>query len=59
MIRRNKKKYTFLLFIILLLSIGVGYAYLTTNLNITGTTIIKDNRWDIHLENIHVNNEST
>ena len=38
----------------MILLVGIGYAFLSTNLNITGTTVLKDNRWDIHLENVVV-----
>ena len=51
---KRKNKVTYLGFIIMILLIGIGYALLTTNLNITGTTVLKDNRWDIHFENVNV-----
>ena len=53
-----QKRYVMMLFVLILLGLGLGYASLQTNLNITGTTTLKDNRWDIHLENVSVNNES-
>ena len=53
-----QKRYVMALFVLILLGLGLGYASLQTNLNITGTTTLKDNRWDIHLENVSVNNES-
>ncbi len=37
---------------------GVGYAYLTTNLNINGIANIKKATWDIHFENIQVKSGS-
>ena len=52
------KKCIMMIFVLVLLGLGLGYAALQTNLNITGTTVLKDNRWDIHLENVSVNNES-
>ena len=59
--RRNKKKNNKILpiFIILLLSITVGYAILQSPLSITGTSSIPSNRWDIHWNNVVINNEST
>ena len=59
--RRNKKKNNKILpiFIILLLSITVGYAILQSPLSITGTSSIPANRWDIHWNNVVINNEST
>ncbi len=32
----NKKKYIYSLFLIVILAIGIGYAYLTSNLSISG-----------------------
>ena len=52
--RKNKTIFIFLLFITFSLSMILGYAFLTTNLNIVGTTVLKDNKWDIHLENAQV-----
>ncbi len=43
----------FILIAVLLL-MGVGYAYLTTNLNINGTANVKRATWDVHFENINV-----
>ena len=53
-----QRRYILMVFVLVLLGIGLGYASLSTNLNITGTTILKDNRWDIHLENVVVTNGS-
>ena len=44
--------------IVLLLSITIGYAFLSANLNINGTSKIKDATWDIHFENVVVTNGS-
>ncbi len=43
-----------LILIAVLLLMGVGYAYLTTNLNINGTANVKKATWDVHFENINV-----
>lgn len=43
---------------ILLLFISIGYAFLSTNLNITGTSTINNPIWDIHFTNIHVKSGS-
>ena len=51
--RRQKKKYTILLLIILLLGLGLGYAALSANLEIDGTTNLTKTTWDIHFANIH------
>ena len=49
-----QRRYYLSVFVLLLLGLGLGYAAMSTNLNITGTTVLKDNRWDIHLENVQV-----
>ena len=40
------------LFLVLL--IGIGYAYLSSNLSITGSTNVVGNTWDIHFANLSV-----
>ena len=50
---QRKKTITVLLFI-LLCSIGIGYAFLRTNLTINGTGKIRGNTWDIHFENLNI-----
>ena len=52
--KKRNTIFTFICYILVLIGLGLGYASLQTNLNITGTTILKDNRWDIHLENVQV-----
>ncbi len=52
--RTNKQKLAISLFILALLSIGIVYAYLTSNLSITGSTEIVANSWDIHFANLNV-----
>ena len=49
----NRKKFIYSIFLILLLAIGIGYAYLTSNLSISGNTSVSTNTWNIHFENIH------
>ena len=53
-----QKRYRISVLILLLLSISLGYAFLTTNLNIVGTTIVKDNKWDIYFDNVQVSSGS-
>ena len=50
----NKKKFIWSIFLILLLAIGIGYAYLTSNLSIVGNTQVTTNTWNIHFENLNV-----
>lgn len=46
---RNKSKY---IIIILIFFISIGFAYLSTNLYISGTSIVKRSAWDVHFNNI-------
>lgn len=53
--QKNRKGKTFLLILaVLLMFISVGYAILSTTLNINGTSSIKNATWDIHFENLNV-----
>ena len=54
----NKRNFTIGLFLIVLLAIGIGYAYLTSNLSISGNTQVTTNTWNIHFENIEVKDGS-
>ena len=56
--QRNKKKLLLSIFLLLLVAIGIGYAYLTSNLSITGATEVVSNTWNIHFENIQVKDGS-
>ena len=47
-----------LLLVLVLLSITIGYAVLSTNLNINGTSKINNATWDIHFDNIVINSNS-
>ena len=51
--KKNKKRAKILL-LLLILCISIGYAILSTNLNITGTTGIDNAKWDIHWNNVQV-----
>ena len=46
------------LFVLLILCMGIGFAYLTSNLNITGNTSVSGNKWDVYFDNIQVKNGS-
>ncbi len=50
----NKKNLYKSIFLLAILIIGIGYAYLTSNLSITGATEVVANTWDIHFENLQV-----
>ena len=51
-----QRRYLFTVLFVILLSLG--YALLTTNLNIVGTTVVKDNKWDIYFDNVQVKSGS-
>ncbi|MBR1936604.1 MAG: hypothetical protein IJ842_02810 [Bacilli bacterium] len=53
-----QRRYLFTVLVLLLLGISLGYALLTTNLNIVGTTVVKDNKWDIYFDNVQVSSGS-
>ena len=48
------KKNNKIIIIVLLLFISIGFAYLSTVLNINGAVTFKENNWDIHFENINL-----
>ena len=47
---RNKKSFIFLL----ILCLGVGFAFLTSNLTITGNTSVSGNKWSVYFNNVQV-----
>ena len=49
----QKKNLLFTIVLLLILVIGIGYAYLTSNLSITGSTEVVANTWDIHFANLN------
>ena len=55
---KNKKKKIIVYVCLLILCISVGYAALSTTLNITGVSNIKSAKWDVHFDNLKVNNDS-
>ncbi len=52
--RRKKKNSFILLLFILLAGIGIGYALLTQNFNIIGSSTVASSTWDIHFDNLQV-----
>ena len=51
---KNKRKLNYMILIIMILVISIGYAILSTNLNILGSSQISAPTWDIHWENVQV-----
>ncbi|MBQ2640159.1 MAG: hypothetical protein IJF92_05330 [Bacilli bacterium] len=56
-IKKKRNMYLLIVFVVALV-IGIGYAILSNNLNIAGSTNIKDNTWNIHFENLNVTSGS-
>ena len=50
----HKRTFLFGLFFLLFIGVSVGYAFLTTTLNITGAVNVASSKWDIHFENVEV-----
>ncbi len=55
--RLRNKRYHLIIFV-LLLFISIGYAVLSSTVNIQGVSKIRNANWDIHFENIAVNDDS-
>ena len=51
---KNKRKLNYMILIIMILVISIGYAILSSNLNIVGSSQISAPTWDIHWENVVV-----
>ena len=56
--RTNKREKVFFVLIAIVILMGVGYAYLTTNLNILGSANLSKATWDVHFENVQVTSGS-
>ena len=54
----SKKSLYKSIILLVLLVIGIGYAYLTSNLSISGQTEVVANTWNIHFENLNVKDGS-
>ena len=55
---KNKRKLNYMILIIMILVVSIGYAILSTNLNIVGSSQISAPTWDIHFENVSVKSGS-
>ena len=49
---RSKRKFILAGIFFILVTITIGYAYITSKLNFTGTTKIKYNSWIIYFDNV-------
>lgn len=50
--KNNNKRSKLILLLLLIMGISIGYAALSSTLNINGNTNIKTAKWDIHFENL-------
>ena len=52
----TKKKYflSTMLLVLIIILLSIGYAYLSTTLNINGSSSINNATWNIHFENVQV-----
>ena len=55
---KNKRKLNYMILIIMILVISIGYAILSTNINIVGSSQISAPTWNIHWENVSVKSGS-
>ena len=53
----RKRTYKKSIIIVLILFITIGFAYLSTTLNINGAVTFRENNWDIHFENLTIVSE--
>ena len=51
---KNKRKLNYMILIIMILVISIGYAILSSNINIVGSSQISAPTWNIHWENVSV-----
>ena len=51
---KRKMDMLYILLFIVFASIGVGYSYISTNLNINGTANVNAASWDVHFDNLNI-----
>ncbi len=56
--RKRSKGSLYILLFLIVLGISVGYAVLTSNLKINGNSKVSSANWDIHWENVQINENS-
>ncbi len=54
----KRKNHLLKTLLILIAIMGLGYAFLTQDLTINGTSKVKGNTWDIHFDNLQIRNNS-
>ena len=55
---KKEKNIIIVALLIVVVSMSIGFAILSTNLNINGTAEVKANTWDVHFENVQVTSGS-
>ena len=55
---KRKMDMLYILLFAVFASIGVGYSYISTNLNINGTANVNAASWDVHFDNLNVTDGS-
>ena len=50
--KKGRGSFIAILVLVLVLGISIGYAALSTTLNINGTSTIKTQNWDVHFANV-------
>ena len=43
---------------LLILCLGIGFAFLTSNLKITGKTSVSGNKWEVYFDNVQISKGS-
>ena len=51
---KRKMDILYILIIVVLASLGIGYSYISTDLNINGTANVESANWDVHFDNLNV-----
>lgn len=58
-IKRKSRRIIFYFTFFIFVGVSIGYAALTTSLNITGQSTLSKNLWDVHFEDVRVLNNYT
>ena len=58
-IKRKSRRIIFYFAFFIFVGVSIGYAALTTSLNITGQSTLSKNLWDVHFEDVRVLNNYT
>ncbi len=51
---KKKMEVLYILLFVIFASLGIGYSYISTNLNINGTANVTAAKWDVHFTNLSV-----